>query len=65
MVMTGGLCFSSAGPGGSERPLQPISFVLTDVIEGWTEGIQLMKVGGQAKLSKLVGYKSAPAAGKH
>ena len=28
MVMTGGLCFSSAGPGGSERPLQPISFVL-------------------------------------
>ena len=30
---------------------EPISFVLTDVIEGWTEGIQLMKVGGQAKLT--------------
>jgi FKBP-type peptidyl-prolyl cis-trans isomerase len=29
---------------------QPISFPLSNVIPGWTEGLQLVKVGGKAKL---------------
>ena len=30
---------------------QPISFPLGGVISGWTEGLQLMKTGGKAKLT--------------
>lgn len=29
---------------------EPVTFKLSDVIPGWTEGLQLMKEGGQAKL---------------
>ncbi|MGH8443070.1 MAG: FKBP-type peptidyl-prolyl cis-trans isomerase [Nevskiaceae bacterium] len=29
---------------------QPVTFPLTNVIPGWTEGLQLVKVGGKAKL---------------
>jgi FKBP-type peptidyl-prolyl cis-trans isomerase len=45
---------------------QPATFVLNQVIPGWTEGVQLMKVGGKTKfyIPSAMGYgdKGAGAA---
>lgn len=39
---------SSRDPSGTSG--EPVSFVLDEVIPGWTEGVQQMKVGGKARL---------------
>lgn len=43
-MLTDGTVFDSTDKHGNE----PISFPLSQVIPGWTEGLQLMKTGGEA-----------------
>lgn len=54
--LTDGTVFDSSYKRG-----EPIEFALSGVVPGWTEGLQLMKPGGKAKLtfSSELGYGDA------